>query len=375
MPDSSCPETTTLPVPPPVREAVAGMMHTRHIPGLALAVTTTESLAYVGAFGQAVLEPRQPATPDMAWLWFSMSKLVTATAAMRLAHQGELDLDAPFRDYLPDAHEVRTSATVRQLLNHTSGIGNPLPIRWVHPADAPDRDADLYARLHRTISRPRRAPGGPAAYSNVGYLVLGQVLAAASGRPFRDLVHQSVLGPAGMTATGYRYAPGAPAAAGYVRAPRVVDPLLRALLPAGVLGARHGRQVSLRQFLVDGAAYGGLVGPITDAARFARLHLRDGELDGQRVLAAESAQEMRQVRWPGKRFDHGLGWFRKPVSDPGRPEFVEHYGAGAGFWNAMRLYPSAGLGMVVMANTTQPYDIDTLFEAVRHHAAEQRRHD
>ena len=370
MPDPACPDTTALPVPPPVRDAVAGLMRSRRIPGLALAVTTTETLTYVGAFGDAVLEPRRPTEVDTAWLWFSMSKLVTATAAMHLAEQGELDLDAPFRERLPDGYQVRSPATVRQLLNHTSGIGNPLPIRWVHPADAPDRDAHLSARLQRTIRRPRRAPGGRASYSNVGYLVLGQVLEAAAGRPFRDLVQQSVLDPAGMSATGYRYAPGAHAATGYVRAPRVADPLLRALLPGGVLGSRHGSQAALRPFLVDGAAYGGLVGPITDAARFARLHLRDGELDGRRVLAATSAREMRQVRWPGTRFDHGLGWFRKPVEDAGRPEFVEHYGAGAGFWNAMRLYPALGLGMVVMANTTQPYDVDLLFETIRSHAGQ-----
>jgi CubicO group peptidase (beta-lactamase class C family) len=150
-----------------------------------------------------------------------------------------------------------------------------------------------------------------------------------------------------------------------VRAPRAVGPLLRAMLPAGIAGPRHQGQLSLQPFLVDSAAYGGLVGPVTDAARFARMHLRDGELDGQRVLSSESAREMRQVCWAGKPFDHGLGWFRKQVDDPHRPEFVEHYGAGARFCNAMRLHPTEGVGMVVMANTTRPYDLDTLFETAR----------
>ncbi len=365
MPGSACPGTSAPPVPPAVGAAVTELMRTRRIPGLALAVTTTDGPLYAGAFGRAVLEPAQPARPDTSWLWFSMSKPVTATAAMVLAEQGLLDLDAPFRDYLPDGREVRTPATVRQLLAHTSGMGNPLPIRWVRPADAPEDDDALYAKLRRTIRKPRRSPGGRAAYSNVGYLALGKVLESAAGASLRELVHRTVLEPAGMTATGYRYAPNAQAATGYVRAPRAADPVLRAVLPSGVVGPRQGGQLSLRPFLVDSAAYGGLVGPVTDAARFVRLHLRDGELDGRRVLSASSAREMRQVRWPGKPFDHGLGWFRKPVDDPDRPEFVEHYGAGAGFWNAMRLYPSAGLGMVVMANTTQPYDVDTLFETVR----------
>jgi len=366
----ACPDTAAPSVPPPIRDAVVGLMRRRQIPGLALAVTGTDGLLYTGGFGAAVLEPHQPAGPDTAWLWFSMSKPVTATAALSLADQGLLDLDAPFRDLLPDGQRIRTSATVRQLLNHTSGMANPLPIRWVRTADAPDSDAELYARLHRAIGRPRRSSGGRAAYSNVGYLVLGRVLEAVAGRPLRELVQGIVLGPAGMTSTGYRYGEDACGATGYVRAPRLADPLLRALLPAGVVGPRHGAHLSLRRFLVNGAAYGGLVGPVTDTARFLRLHLRDGELDGRRVISPSSAREMRDVRWPGRPFDHGLGWFRKPVPDQDRPEWVEHYGAGAGFWNAMRLYPSVGLGMVVMANTTQPYDVDTLFETIRVHAVQ-----
>jgi CubicO group peptidase (beta-lactamase class C family) len=145
----------------------------------------------------------------------------------------------------------------------------------------------------------------------------------------------------------------------------VLDPLLRAVLPTGIVGKRQGRQLALRRFLVESAAYGGLVGPVADVARFARLHLNDGEIDGTRVLSAASARAMRDVAWRGKPFDHGLGWFRKPTGDLDRPPYVEHYGAGAGFWNAMRLYPEQGLGMAVMANTTQPYDIDLLFETIR----------
>jgi CubicO group peptidase (beta-lactamase class C family) len=366
MRPSSRPDTTDLRVPEPVRDAVGALLRSRRIPGLALAVTSADRLLHAEGFGEAVLQPPQAARADTAWLWFSMSKLVTATAVMRLADHGLLDLDAPFRDHLPDVSDVRSAATVRQLLNHTAGIANPLPIRWVRPADAPECDAQLLTRLHRTIARPRREPGRGAAYTNVGYLVLGRVVETAAGEPLREHIRRHVLEPAGMTTTGYRYPPALAAATGYVRAPRVVDPVLRRVFPTGIAGPRHGDQLSLRPFLVNGAAYGGLVGSVADAARFARLHLRDGELDGARVLSVESARHMRQVRWPGKPFDHGLGWFRKPVDDPGRPQFVEHFGAGAGFWNAMRLYPTENLGMVVMANTTQPYDVDALFETVRH---------
>lgn len=182
-----------------------------------------------------------------------MSKIVTATAACRLADEGRLDLDAPVDEYVEylQAAPGTTTPNVGQLLNHTAGFGNPMPAR----------------------------------YSNVGYLAAGQVIAAAAGMPFGAYVRQSVLKPVGMEHTGFRYQDGAERATGYVKAPRLVDPLLRGLLPGGIAGPRHGPDLSLNPFYVDGPAYGGLVGDVLDAGRFLRLHLRDGEIDGTRVLS------------------------------------------------------------------------------------------
>jgi CubicO group peptidase (beta-lactamase class C family) len=114
---------------------------------------------------------------------------------------------------------------------------------------------------------------------------------------------------------------------------------------------------------VAGAGYGGLIGSVTEAARLVRLHLADGEIEGRRLLTATSAREMRDIRTPGRPFDLGLGWFRRAADRDESPSFVEHWGTGGGFWNAMRLYPDRGLGIVVMANTTHPYDHSELMSA------------
>jgi hypothetical protein len=73
---------------------------------------------------------------------------------------------------------------------------------------------------------------------------------------------------------------------------------------------------------------------------------------------------MREICTPGRPFDLGLGWFRPAVDRDARPTFVEHWGTGGGFWNIVRLYPGLGLGIVVMANTTRPYDHSALMSAV-----------
>src|SRR4051812_27093462 len=117
MRPSSRPDTTDLRLPQSIRDAVGALLRARRIPASArprpaavgrpraagplpappVPATAAARLPPAEGSGEPVLRPPQAARPDTAWLWFSMSKLVTATAVMRLAEHGLLDLDAPFR--------------------------------------------------------------------------------------------------------------------------------------------------------------------------------------------------------------------------------------------------------------------------------------
>ncbi|WP_369252628.1 serine hydrolase domain-containing protein [Geodermatophilus amargosae] len=349
------------------RSTIADLMARHHVPGLTIAVTDSRRLLHAEGFGYGDLPSGRRADADTRYPWFSMSKIVTATAVLRLVDEGILDLDAPVRSLLPSfsVRGDRTEPRLQDLLSHTAGLGNPLPLRWVLPAATPDRDVDAVA--HRLLDRhasARRPAGGPARYSNIGYLVLAEIVARTTGRPFEEHVRAAVLDPAGMTASGYAPTAG-DTATGYVRLPRAAVPLLRAALPAGIVGGRSGGFVALEPFRVAGAGYGGLVGSAVDAARLLRLHLADGVVDGHRVLRPETARRMRRIDHPGRPFDVGLGWFRRPADRDAAPAFVEHWGTGGGFWNAMRLHPDLDLGIVTMANTTRGYDHGAIMGALR----------
>jgi CubicO group peptidase (beta-lactamase class C family) len=347
-----------------ITAAVEATMARHHIPGMSLAITSPERVLLASGFGHADLATGAPATESTQYLWFSLTKIATATAAMHLVDLGKLDVDQPVADFVAgDRTGNSASPTVRQLLSHTAGVANPIPVRWVRPADQPAPDPrefldSLLARYHR----PKYPIGGAARYSNLGYLILAEVIAQAAGRPFTEFVVDSVLRPLGMDQTGLEYQPGRDAAVGYVRAPRVATPVLRRLLPSGIVGERVGRYTSLNPFLVNGAGYGGLVGNVTDAARLAAMHLANGTLAGHRILRPDTARMMRHVTASGKPFDVGLGWFRKPAAR--NTTAVEHLGAGGGFYNAMRLYPALGLGIVAMANTTSAWDHAALFDTI-----------
>jgi CubicO group peptidase (beta-lactamase class C family) len=217
---------------------------------------------------------------------------------------------------------------------------------------------DQNSFLDRLLARHgklRFEPGAKSSYSNLSSLSLGVAMANLTGMSFPDIVESRVLRPLGMRDTGFSYTDEmlARAATGYHprRSP------MRLLLPRWVIGEPVGSWVSLKRFLLDGQAYGGLVGSVADAARFLEMHVRDGELDGARILRPGTARRMREIVARGRRFDLGLGWFRPANHRADDPPVVEHLGGGAGFFNVIRVYPTRGVGTAVMGNATK-YDID-----------------
>lgn len=338
------------------------------VPGVAAVVVGPEGVRARGAAGWAALDGRVPMSTRTAVPWFSMTKIATATLAVRLEAEGQVDLDEPVAAVVSELAQLRPSAwanriTRRHLLQHTAGLANPLPVRWIHPSTQPGPDQDqMLATLLARNARLRGTPGTRARYSNLGTLVLAASLARQAGAPFETLVRRHVLDPLSMSSTAFDVPAGAPAATGHH--PRA--DVLRLVLPRWVVAPPTGRWLPLRPFAVDGAAYGGLVGTAEDAARLVQMHLADGVLDGTRLLPVAAAREMRRINRQGQRYDLGLGWFRPARDRATAPAFVEHLGGGAGFHNVMRLYPSEGVGVVVMGNATS-YDVDAVARLALEH--------
>lgn len=346
--------------PPSLEGELTQLVATR-VPGVAVVIVGAEGVRARTAAGLADLAAGMAIATDVAVPWFSMTKLVTATTVMGLAARGVLPLDTPLLSLVPAMSSLRPlswaqAITARHLLQHSGGLANPIPLRWVHPAASagPDPAAFLCTQLAKH-PKLRSEPGARASYSNLGSLLLAAAITEATGASFQDVVRAEVLQPAAMTHTDFCYPAVGPVATG--NHPRY-DPM-RLLLPRWVIGPPYGRWLTLRPFLVDGSAYGGLVGSADDAARFLQMHLAGGRIDHKQVISAADAATMSHINQPGKRYDLGLGWFTPAKSRAAQPAFVEHLGAGAGFFNLIRMYPSAGVGIVVMGNATR-YDIEVL---------------
>ena len=118
------------------------------VPGMSIAIAGPDGVLFAHAVGYADLAERRPASVHDQYPWFSMTKIATATTAVRLHSEGKLNLDAPVGTYLsgyqPDQRHGHP--TSRHMLTHTAGLGNPMPIRWVRPEGGPE-DPDLIARI------------------------------------------------------------------------------------------------------------------------------------------------------------------------------------------------------------------------------------
>ena len=144
---------------------------------------------------------------------YSMSKTITAASVLQLAGEGRIALDGPLNRYV-DAQPYGPDVTVRQVLSHTSGIPNPIPLRWVHLA-AEHGSFDEAAALDEVLRQHPRlafAPGAKYAYSNIGYWLLGAVVERASGQRFVAYVNERVLRPLGIASRDLDYVIEDPAA-------------------------------------------------------------------------------------------------------------------------------------------------------------------
>jgi D-alanyl-D-alanine carboxypeptidase len=132
----------------------------------------------------------------------SINKMFTATAISKLAGEGKIDLAAPLGKYLPDYpnHDVATKVTIRQLLTHTCGTGDIFtPEYEQHRLDI--RQLSDYVKLFGARG-PEFEPGSRWAYSNYGFVLLGNVIVKVSGISYYDYVRKNIFLPAGMVSTG-----------------------------------------------------------------------------------------------------------------------------------------------------------------------------
>jgi CubicO group peptidase (beta-lactamase class C family) len=283
--------------------AIEDNIAARKLPG-AVFHLERDGAVYERAFGAHTYEAgAAKVTPDTVFDAASLSKvLATAPAVLLLAEEGRIDLEAPLVRYFPEcAGGGRDAITVRQLLTHSSGLPAGLPARPAWQG----REAAYRLACTQDVTH---APGTFFRYSDINYILLGRLVEQTAGMGIDRFVQQRFYGPLGMRDTGYLPLARMPAGAiaPTQRGPDSLDVALHGDLAPGALlqGEVHDPTVR-RMGNVGGSA--GVFTTARDVARFARMLLNGGELDGVRVLSAQSVRLLTTARSPSGLALRGMG--------------------------------------------------------------------
>lgn len=291
------------PVMPAVHQAMKKAVEDREVAGAVTLVATPETIVHLDSVGQADVAAGKPMRPDsIVWI-ASMTKPITATAVMMLQDEGKLSVDDPVAKFIPEFAGLKSrdgkpaNLTIRHLLMHTSGLTE------VTPQEARGV-TDLAGLIPFHVARPVAfEPGTKWAYCQSGINTAARVVEVVSGQSFVAFLDQRLFGPLGMKDTTFYLTDE--------QVPRLATSYAR---------TESGELTESPNFILMGksptsrdrfpAANGGLFSTAPDYARFARMILRGGELDGKRYLSAGAVKQMTSLQSGDLQtgFTPGCGW-------------------------------------------------------------------
>ncbi|MCB1043430.1 MAG: beta-lactamase family protein [Acidobacteria bacterium] len=305
------------------------------IPSVAAAIIKNDQVVWEGYFGQKDPTGTLP-DGNTIYVLASISKVITATAAMQLWEQGLLDLDADINQYLDfplrNPHFPDVPITARILMTHRSGLAWPNgedpdfytnypddtapPLgNWLREYLVPD-GTNYHAAVWKQVE-----PGSLVSYSNIGASVVGYLCERISGMDFADYCEQNIFEPLGMTDTHFTNAgvTSTNVAALYTASNRVTPPYSVAFYPATTVHSS-----------------------IYELGRFAQAYMHDGTLDGFQLLKPETLQETLRLQVDGE----GVCMFWWQVHQTWRG----HTGGYTGVSSALSIQVEDDLTIIILSN-------------------------
>ena len=311
-------------------QVISKFMAANKAPGVSVAVVERGRLLWSKGFGLANLEDEVPASAQTLYRLGSVSKPLTATAAMQLWERGKLDLDAPIQKYCPAFPEKPQPITTRELLGHLGGIRHYKSEAWDDPEirNTKHFEHPIADGIQFFANDPLVAPPGTHFnYSTYGYTLVGCAIEGASGEKYVDEMRENVLVPAGMAATRTddRYA---------------IVPHRAGFYAKDETGAVVNADFLDSSYKIPG---GGWLSSAENMGRFESAILTGKLLQRQTLALMWTAQKPSD----GAKDDYGLGW---GIEEHDRVVTVGHDGGQQGTSTAFLIAPAQGEGVVVLSN-------------------------
>jgi D-alanyl-D-alanine carboxypeptidase len=280
---------------------------------------------------------------------YSITKTFTALSVLQLAEKKLVDINKPIRHYLPDM-ELSEEITVKQLLAHTSGLANPIPLKWIHLKEEHDsfNPNDFFDPLLKKYGKPKTKPGTKFKYSNLGYIVLGQLIETVTGMTYEQYVTENVINKLGIPPheLGFTIDNEALHVKGYHAKNSFTMLLLGLFIDKDkYMDKSIDKWKPFRENYVNGASYGGLIGTTNSFVRYGQALLRDSN-----VLISKEYKEllfMENKTADNKPSGMCLSWFKSNLNGI---TYYTHAGGGGGYYCEIRLYPEIEAGSFIIFN-------------------------
>lgn len=307
-------------------------------PGAAVMVIQDGRVVFQRGYGVTDLRTRYKIDEHTNFRLASLSKQFTAMAVMLLVHDGKLRYNETLTEIFPEFPAYGKNITIRELLNHTSGLINYEDLMAKEYANTPEEQipqinaAGVLARMEKT-STTKFPPGAQWAYSNSGYCVLAMVVEKISGMPFRDFLRERIFVPLHMMQT-----------VAYEKGKNKVTNRAYGHTLRGT-SWRETDQDSTSATLGDGGVYTSVADmALWDKALQEHTLLNEAEMKPALTAVRPSA---RAAEENGHSVSYGFGWFVDPYR--GHPR-MWHYGETVGFRTSIQRFPADDLTVVVLCN-------------------------
>ncbi len=323
---------------PHLDAVIEAAIRSQEVPGVVCLVGYKDRILHYKAYGNRALEPQtEPMTTDTIFDAASLTKVVaTATSILKLVEEGKVRLNDPVTAYLPKFQGGKSAITVRHLLTHYSGLRPDLDLE---PAWS-GYELGIEKAL---LDKPTSEPGVKFVYSDINFILLGEIVRQVSGQPLQVFARERIFGPLGMTDSNFLPA--------QELRPRIAptERLKGESLP--LRGVVHDETT---RFMGGVAGHAGLFTTAEDMAKFARMMLAQGGA----VLSPASVREGTRVQSPaGQPALRGLGW---DIDSPFSGNRGDLYPIGSfghtGFTGtSLWIDPSTQSYVIVLGNHVHPF--------------------
>jgi len=316
-------------------------------PSVQYAIFDTDSIIYSFKNGMAEIGSNRHTDDKTTYHAYSVTKTFTALAILQLIEKGEIELNDPVSQYLtgfPYSQEI----TIRNLLTHTSGIPNPVPLSWIHLKED-HKSFDKQSFVKTVISNHKKTkfnPNEKSAYSNIGYIILGQIIEQITDQSYEVYIEKNILNKINPKELDFEINDPKTHATGYQEKWSLTNAVLGYFIDKDrFMRSAEGKWKPFKHFYVNDPAYGGLIGTTAGFVAYIREFLKDeSELltaEHKRLLFTENLLS------DGTPSGICLSWFKGNLNGD---LYYTHAGGGGGYYVELRIYPEIGLGSVIMFN-------------------------